>query len=101
MVIFFYFFFAVELKPPTNINIIISGNNVRVTWTLPGESETFTYLEFNSPGRERNHTYVRPPQSSYTITLESCKKYKLDMRCTYPKGKRSEKVNTTFWVTGK
>jgi hypothetical protein len=49
--ILFIFFFAVELKPPTNINITTSGNNVTVTWTLPGESETFTYLEIHSPGR--------------------------------------------------
>jgi hypothetical protein len=35
--------FAAELKPPTNINITIYGDNVTVTWTLPGESEAFTY----------------------------------------------------------
>jgi hypothetical protein len=70
-------------KPPTNINITTSGNNVTVTWTLPGESETYTYLEFHSPGRTMKHTYVAPPQSSYTITLTSCTKYRLNIQCIY------------------
>ena len=97
------------MKTPTNINITISGNNVTVTWTLPGESETYTYLHFYSSGRREKHDvptkiiykYITPPNSSYTVTLESCKKYRLDMQCVYPNGKRSEKGKTTFWVTGK
>jgi hypothetical protein len=43
-------FLAAELKPPTNINITTSGNNVTVTWTLPGESEGKTYLGFYLSG---------------------------------------------------
>jgi hypothetical protein len=51
--------FVVELKPPTNINITTSGNNVTVTWTLPGESETYTYLAFHSSGRREIDDYIR------------------------------------------
>jgi hypothetical protein len=89
------------LKPPTNIKITTSGNNVTVTWTLPGEFESYTDLQFYSPGRNMKQKYIKLSLSSYIITLESCKKYRLDMRCTDPKGKWSEKVTTTFWVTGK
>jgi hypothetical protein len=96
-----YLFLAVELKPPANINIITFGNNVTVTWTLPGESETFTYLEIHSPGRREKDEYIKQPQSSYAITLTSCKKYRVDMQCTYPNGRRSNKVENTFWVTSK
>jgi len=99
--ILFLFLFAAELKPPTNVNITISGNNVTVTWTLPGESETFTYLEFYSSGGREKEKYIRSPQSSYTVTLTSCKKYRLDMQCSYYYNLRwSERVMTTFWVTG-
>jgi hypothetical protein len=62
--------FAAQLKPPTNINFTTSGDNVTVTWTLPGESEKNTYLAFYSFGRIEK--YIRAPQSSYTITLTSC-----------------------------
>jgi hypothetical protein len=89
------------LKPPTNINITISGNNVTVTWTLPGESEAFTYLAFHSSGRREKDKYIKTPQSSYTITLTSCKKYRLNMECTAPIKRRSKTVEKTFWVTGK
>jgi hypothetical protein len=88
------------LKTPTDINITISGNNVTFTWTLPGESETNTHLALYSSGG-RNTKYITPPNSSYTVTLESCKKYRLDMQCVYPARKWSKKVKTTFWVTGK
>ena len=94
------FVFTVALKTPTNINITISGNNVTVTWTLPGESEAFTYLAFHSSGRGEKSNYTRTPQSSYTITLTSCKKYRLKMQCTYH-NRRSKMVEKTFWVTGK
>ena len=99
--ILFIFVFVVELKPPTNININISGNNVTVTWTLTGESEKFTYLAFYSSGRREKDKYIRPPQSSYTITLTSCKKYRVKMQCTYPNDRRSKMVEKTFWVTSK
>ena len=98
---FIYPFFSAELKPLTNVNITTSGNNITVTWTLPGESETFTYLAFHSSGRREKDKYIRPPQSSYTITLTSCKKYRLNMQCIYPNNRRSKKVEKTFWVTGK
>jgi hypothetical protein len=91
--------FAAQLKPPTNINITISGDNVTVTWSLPGESEIFTYLDFYSSGRMEK--YIRPPQSSYTVTLTSCKKHRLNMKCIYPNNRRSKKVEKTFWVTSK
>jgi hypothetical protein len=102
-VVWFYlsFVFAAELKTPTNINITTSGNNVTVTWTLPGESETYTYLDFYSSGRREKHEYIKTPQSSYTITLTSCKKYRLNMQCIYPNNRRSKMVEKTFWVTGK
>jgi hypothetical protein len=99
--ILFILFFAVELKPPTNINITTSGNNVTVTWTLPGESEIYAYLSFYSSGGMDKVKYITPPQSSYTITLTSCKKYRLDMQCVYPNERRSKTVEKTFWVTGK
>jgi hypothetical protein len=89
------------LKPPTNINITTSGNNVTVTWTLPGESEKNTYLEIHSPGRREKYEYVKQPQSSYAIILTSCKKYRMDMQCTAPNERRSKMVKKTFWVTGK
>jgi len=89
------------LKLPTNINITTSGNNVTVTWTLPGESETFTYLEFHSPGRREKDEFIKQPQSSFTVTLTSCKKYRLDIQCTYSNSGRSNMVKKTFWVTGK
>ena len=95
------FVFAVEFKPPTNINITTSGNNVTVTWTLPGESEKFAFLSFQSSGRTKKSRYIRTPQSSSIITLSSCKKYTLAMSCTYSNSKRSKRVMTTFWVTGK
>ena len=95
------FFFAAELKPLTNVNITTSGNNATVTWTLPGESETFTYLDIYSSGRREKDIYIKTPQSSYTITLTSCKKYRLNIQCTYPNHRRSKTVKKTFWVTGK
>ena len=97
---FDFIFISVELKPPTNINITTSGNNVTVTWNLPGESETYTYLAFYSSVRREKQEYIREPQSSYTVTLESCKKYRLDIYCTYSYGE-SKKVEKTFWVTSK
>ena len=87
------------MKTPTNINITTSGNNVTVTWTLPGESETYTFLAFYSSGRKEKDEYIKTPQSSYTITLTSCKKYRLNMQCTAKR--RSKTVEKTFWVTGK
>jgi hypothetical protein len=72
-----------------NNYITTSGNNVTVTWTLPGESETFTYLEFHSPGRTMKHKCVAPPLSSCTITLTSCTKYRLEIQCTYSNSGRS------------
>jgi hypothetical protein len=51
------------LKPPTNINITISGNNVTVTWTLPGESEAFTYLAFHSSGRREKDIKMKKASS--------------------------------------
>ena len=98
---FIILFVAAELKLPTNINTSISGNTVTVTWTLPGESETFTYLAFYSSGPRENEKYIKTPQSSYTITLTSCKKYRLGMQCIYPNNRRSKKVEKTFWVTSK
>ena len=92
---------AAQLKPPRNVNIITSGNNVTVTWTLPGESEIFTYLTFYSSGRMEKGAYIKPPRLSYAVTLDSCKKYRLDMLCFYSNSRQSEKVVTTFWVTGK
>jgi hypothetical protein len=83
------------------LNTSISGNNVTVTWTLPGESETFTYLAFYSSGSRENETYIKTPQSSYTITLTSCKKYRLEMQCAYHNHRRSKTVGKTFWVTSK
>ena len=96
-------FLAAELKLPTNINITTSGNNVTVTWTLPGESERKTYLGFYLSGNMHveTYTYINSPQSSFTVTLTSCKKYRLNMQCTYPKKRRSKTVEKTFWVTGK
>ena len=96
-------FFAAELKPPTNINITTSGNNVTVTWTLPGESERNTYLGFYLSGNMdvETYTYINPPQSSFTVTLTSCKKYRLNMDCSYFKNRWSKTVEKTFWVTGK
>ena len=99
--ILFILFLTVALKPPTNIKITTSGNNVTVTWTLPGESESYTYLQFYSSGRIMKQKYIKSSLSLYIITLESCKKYRLDMRCTDPNRNWSEKVTTTFWVTGK
>jgi hypothetical protein len=32
-----------------------------VTWTLPGESETFTYLELHSSGNREKDTYIKTP----------------------------------------
>ena len=89
------------MKTPANINITTSGNNVTITWTLPGESETYTFLAFYLSGRREKDKYVAPPQSSYTITLTSCTKYRLDIQCTAPNKRRSKMVEKTFWVTGK
>ena len=99
--ILFILFFAAELKPLTNVNISTSGNNVTVTWSLPGESESFTYLDFYSSGRREKDRYIKTPQSSYTITLTPCRKYRLNIQCTYPNSRRSKRVEKTFWVTGK
>jgi hypothetical protein len=98
---FSYPFFAVELKPPTNINITTSGNKVTVTWTLPGESEIFTLLEIYSSGRLEKKKYIPLPQSSYTVTLASCTKDRLDIQCFYSNSGRSKTVEKIFWVTSK
>ena len=84
--------FAAELKPPTNVNITTSGNNVTVTWTLPEESEIFTYLTFYSSGREEKGAHIKPSQLSYTFTLASCTKHRLDIQCTYSHFGTSKKV---------
>jgi hypothetical protein len=83
------------------MNITISGNNVTVTWTLPGASEKYTLLEFYSSGRMEKKKYIRLPQSSYTVTLASCTKYRLDIQCFYSNSGMSKTVEKTFWVTSK
>ena len=102
------FYIKGKPNPPENLQVYISNNSVKFTWTIPvtEPSVLFVRLEVVDPqGRKeyidssRNYKDIQLPESSFEVnTLNPCKEYRVQAR-SYS-STFSNITEKTFWLTG-